>query len=320
MPVSIYTGDEPFLLNQAVKALRSELVDPAMAAFSHRTLQDPKIHELLELLGAVSFNLGGTMLYEIQGFSFLHKAAGSNADEQQLESLKAILSELEESRHVLFVTEKINRTVKFPKALVKMPGVKVQEFKQLNFWEGDKAIQILMQQAKGMGIILQPQAATMLVENFGVSLQPLLTEMTKLSVYVGDKPITVDAVKTLSSHNENTFVMLGDWVRGNNAVKVLEILQELLLRQQPVQLFALVQTYLNNLFQLRLWQQSGISQAQMAEKTKKHPFRIKKDLEEFGRVPFERLAQLKTKALEYEHRSKTGDLPAQLALEMLLAS
>lgn len=319
MPVSVYYGDESYLLEQAVKRLRANVVDPAMAGLSHRVFENPKIHEVLESVGAVAFSLGGMTLFEIQGVPWLQKAA-STADEAQLEELKTLLKTLDPAKHVLFVSDKANKTVKFSKWLAKLPGVDWQEFKQLAFWEGDKAVQLLMQQAKHRGIQISAQAAHALVDNMGVALQPLFNEIEKLSVYTGGKPIELPDVRLLSNHNENTFAMLGDWVRCKNRAEVFRTLDELLLKQHPVQLFSLIQTYLNNLFQLRLWQQLGYSQASMAERSKKHPFKIKMDLQEYASVPFARLAHLKKQTLEMEWRSKTGDLPPRLALEMLLGA
>ncbi len=93
-----------------------------------------------------------------------------------------------------------------------------------------------------------------------------------------------------------------------------------MLRQHPVQLFALTQSWLGNLFQLRYWQQLGYGEAQMADLTKKHPYKIKKDLQEFGRIPFERLKTLRQKALDFEWKAKTGELNAKLAFEMLMGA
>jgi DNA polymerase III subunit delta len=97
-------------------------------------------------------------------------------------------------------------------------------------------------------------------------------------------------------------------------------LDELLLRQHPVQLFALAQSYLNNAFRLRLWQKLGISEAQMADRLKKHPFKVKKDLAEVATIPFKRLTYLKDQAITLEWQTKTGQVNDRLAFEMLMGA
>jgi DNA polymerase-3 subunit delta len=321
MSISLYYGDEEYLLHQELKRLRESVVNPQMGSLGHKVLQSPSIGEVLEAVGAVCFNLGGKTLIEIQDFPFLAKAA-SGTDEKQLAELMDLLENHDEGKHILFAATKINKTFKFTKWLAsnkKMP-VDVREFKTLAFYQTDEAIQRIMQECKRREIAMSPQAAALLVEHQGVSLLPLMTEIEKLSTYAAGRAVTVEDVKTLSNHNENTFHMLADWLHNRNRPAIFHTLDELLLRQHPVQLFALTQSWLGNIFQLRYWQQRGYSEAQMAELTKKHPFKIKKDLQEFGRVPLERIESLRGKVLDLEWKTKTGELPGRLAYEMLMGA
>lgn len=322
MTISLYYGDEAYLLQQEVKRLRDSVINPQMGSLGHKVLENPSIGEVLEAVGAVCFNLGGKTLIEIQDFPFLAKAA-SGTDEKQLAELMELLENHDDAgKHILFVSIKINRSIKFPKWLTsgKTVPVDLKECKTLAFYQTDEATQRLTQEAKRRSIQLEPQAASLLVEHQGVSLLPLMTEVEKLSIYAADRSITAQDVAILSNHNENTFQMLADWLHSRNRAEVFHTLDELLLRQHPVQLFALAQSWLGNIFQLRYWQQKGVSEAQMAEMTKKHPYKIKKDLQEFGRIPFSRLETLRGKLLEMEYQSKTGGLNAKIALEMLMGS
>ncbi len=322
MTVSLYYGDEEYLLQQEVKRLRESVINPQMGSLGHKLLESPSIGEVLEAVGAVCFNLGGKTLVEIQNFPFLNKAASASADEKQIADLMELLENHDETKHILFVSAKINRSIKFPKWLTanKKLALDLRECKTLAFWQADEAIQRLIQESKRRGIQIEPKAAALLVEHQGVSLLPLMTEIEKLSVYAAGRAITAADVATLSNHNENTFHMLADWLHNRNRAEVFHTLDELLLRQYPIQLFALTQSWLGNIFQLRYWQQRGLSEAQMAEMTKKHPFKVKKDLQEFGRVPFERLEKLRAKTLEMEWKAKTGELNAKLAFELLMGS
>ncbi|WP_373532191.1 DNA polymerase III subunit delta [Vampirovibrio sp.] len=321
MTISLYYGDEEYLLRQEVNRLREAVINPQMGSLGHKRLETPSIGEVLEAIGSICFNMGGKTLIEIQDFPFLSKAA-SGADEKQLAELMALLENHDEHKHILFVSTKINRSIKFPKWLTahKQLGLDLKECKTLAFYQADEATQRVIMEAKRRGIQIEPKAAALLVEHQGVSLLPLMTEVEKLSVYAANRTITAQDVAILSNHNENTFHMLADWLQGRNRAEVFHTLDELLLRQHPVQLFGLAQSWLGNIFQLRYWQQKGISEAQMAEMTKKHPFKIKKDLQEFGKVPFARLEKLRGQLLTLEYQSKTGELNAKIALEMLMGS
>jgi DNA polymerase III subunit delta len=322
MPISLYYGDEDYLLLQAVKRLRANLINPDFGGLGHKVLEKASFSDALEAIGAVCFNLGGQTLIEFWDFPFLAKAASSPADEKALEELMTLLSELDASKHVLFMAEKANKTVKLTKWLLspKGPPVDTQEYKTLAFWQTDEAVHRVMQESATRGLRIEPAAAMRLVEDQGVQLRGLMNEIEKLSVYAAGRAVTAADVTLLSNHNENTFRMLTDWLHNRNRAAVLYTLDELLLRQHPVQLFALAQSWLGNLFRLRYWRQQGLSEKEMAERTKKHPFKIKKDLEEHGRVPMERLEALRVKLLDMEWKAKTGGLPPRMALEVLLSS
>jgi DNA polymerase-3 subunit delta len=321
MTVSLYYGDEDYLLRQAVKRLRASVVNPDLGGLGHKVLEHPGLADVLEAVGAICFNLGGKTLIEVWDFPFLNKAASGNADEKGLEELMALLANPDPGKHILFVAEKVNRTVKFGKWLASGKGaaVDVVECKALAFWQTDEAVQRLIRESAARGVRIEPKAALRLVEDQGVQLRVLMNEAEKLSVYAADRPISAADVALLSNHNENTFRMLGDWLHNRNRTAIFQTLDELLLRQHPVQLFALAQSWLGNLFRLRYWRQRGLSEKDIAERTKKHPFKIKKDLEEYGRVPMERLDRLRARLLDLEWKAKTGGLPPRIALEILLA-
>lgn len=319
MPLYLYYGDEPYLLKRELKQLRETLVDPAMAALSHKVIQKPSLGEVLEHVGTVSFSLGGNTLIEFHEFSPLEKAV-SDGDKKLLETLKGLLESVEATKHVLFVNTRVDRKVGFAKWLSGNKSVQVRDFKKLEFWKTDEAAQLIIQDAKRRGIAIAPQAALMLVEGMGTDLQPLMMEVEKLSLYATGRAITVQDVATLSNHNDNTFQMLSDWVNNRQRGEVYKTLDEILLRDHPIRLFGLVQTYLNNAYRLKLWQQLGIPEAAMAERTKKHPFKVKKDLQEFAAVPLQRLAMLKEKAVDLEWKYKTGQLPDRLALDILIGA
>lgn len=320
MPVHVFYGEEEYLLNRTIQQFREQTLDPALAGLSHKVLTQPKIHEVIETIAAVSFALGGNTLYEIRDFQSLNKATSSTADDAQIEQLKELLETLDANKCVLFISGKITKTIKFTKWLVKLPNIDVREFKPLAFWETDKAVQQLIIEARHQGITVTPKAGLLLVETMGISLQPLINEIQKLAVYTAGQPIDAQHVLALSNHNENTFAMLSDWLHQRNIPTVFQTLEELLLKQHPVQLFALIQTQLNHYFQLKFWQYLGQSETNIAERSGKHPFKVKKDLQEIAPVPLRRLEQLKSTALDMEWKAKTGQLDSRLALEILLGS
>ncbi len=320
MNVYLYYGEEDLLLTQAVSALRDKLIPPEMAALSHKKLNSPAIYEALEAVTSVSFNLGGSTLIEIQEFGALNRKTEDKTDVAQLEELKEALQNLEPTKHVLFVSKKIDRKIKFPKWLSACKGVDVKAFTPFKFWESDKATEQLIRIAQEREIALSKPAASLLVENMGVELLPLLNEVEKLAIYANGRSITPDDVRLLSNHCDNTFQMLSEWVKNNSKAAIYKTLDELLLRQHVNPLYSLTQTYLNTIFRLKYYRQLGYSEQDIADKLKKHPFKVKKDLEEFQGVTFERLVMLKQKTLELEWKYKTGQIESRLSYELLMGA
>jgi DNA polymerase-3 subunit delta len=320
MPVYVYTGEDTYHLSRAVKRLREKIVQPEMAALSYKVLQAPSIAELQASAGAVSFALGGDTLLEVREFSYMAKSADGKGEEAQLEILKEMLLELPSSKHVLFVSAKMDRKYKFPKWITGQKSFIVQEFKDLAFWQTEEAAQQLLAICREEGWPLTPQAAELLVASYGVGFQPLINEVQKLAVYTAGQPITPEAVAAISVRNDNVFEMLEDWMNDRDRSQIARTLNELLLRQHPVQLFSLLQTTLDNAYRLRLWKSLGMSDYDIAQKLNKKPFKIQKDLEKIATVPLARLQRLKHLATEMEGKMKTGRLNDRLALEVLLAS
>ena len=161
MTLSLYYGDEDYLLRQAVKRLRGVVINPSLGGLGHKVLESPRLADVLEVLGAVCFNLGGKTLIEVWNFPFLNKAASSTADEKGLEALMSLLTDPDPGKHILFVAEKINRTVKFAKWLAsgKAAAIDVVECKALAFWQTDEAVQRLIQESATRNIRLEPKAA-----------------------------------------------------------------------------------------------------------------------------------------------------------------
>ena len=70
---------------------------------------------------------------------------------------------------------------------------------------------------------------------------------------------------------------------------------------------------------MKYCQNRGLTRDEIAKKSGKHPFRLKKEMETFSRVPLNRLETLKNKVTEMEWKVKTGQLSGPMALEVLLA-
>jgi len=320
MPVLVYYGEEDYLLEQAVLDVREKTVNPAMASLTHRVLKQPSLAAVLEAAGSVSLALGGNTLIEVRDFPFLHQASKDSATDAQLEELKSLLEQMAPTKTFLWVSAKLDSRLKFPKWLTKNPQFHIQKFEPLSFWQVDKAAQFVLQYAKTRGYVIQPDAAEYLAQSVGCDLRQLSNEVEKLTLFIPDRPIAMADVKAMTPQSDNLFTLARRWILQEAAPQNYADLGEILLNKHPVEIFALLQTYFNNIFRVLYLNRTGASASEIAQRTAQKPFTIQKHLQDYSRVSLDRLKTLKKLLVELEWKTKTGQLQGPLALEILLGS
>lgn len=320
MPVYLYYGDEPYLIEQAVARLRQETVNPAMASLCHKVINKPSLGDVLEAVGGVSLALGGNMLIELREFAFLGQAAKDTATEKQLEELKNLLESVEPTKTLLFCGGKVDSKIKFAKWFVSNKGFQVQKFEKLKFWETEKAVDFVRRYSQEHQVNLAHDAAELLVEQVGLELRLLAGEVDVLSLYAPGQTLTIDIVKKRTTHHENIFELVYLALSGNIGSAQFRQLDEMLLKRHPVELFAGLQSYFNTIFRVVYLHHHRHSPDAIAMRTGQKPFTVKKHIQQYSRIPFQRLRDFKHRLVDLEWKAKTGQLEGGLALEMALGS
>lgn len=321
MPLHLITGDETYRIERAIRLLRDRYLDPAFASLCHTVVRQPNLPTLLEVLGAQSLALGGTPVLEIHGLPWLTEAPQSTTEEKQLEALKTVLPDAMANKVILVVAEKLDKRLKFAKWLTSsVADLQWQTYEIPPFWKSDEMVQTLQTvAAQDEGIQLHPEAAALLVESLGHALLPLMSEVRKLACLSGGQPITTNHVRALSPLHEGAFALLEHWVlnQGSPAQRLAD-LNQLLLGDHPLRLLALLQGYLQGLLQLYYGQRLKLPAEELASRTQKKPFRVKKELDLLRRIQPQRLLSLQALVRQQEYYWKTGQLDGTLALEVML--
>ncbi|MEM0951100.1 MAG: DNA polymerase III subunit delta [Cyanobacteria bacterium P01_H01_bin.74] len=326
MPVHLYCGDDSFLLQRALKKLRHATLNPALgnlgANLGHKVLQSPSVQDALEAINGVYLSLASTTLIEIHHFPYLNKAAAGQSEQKQLDQLMDSIVHVDDSKCLVFVESKINKTVKFGKWLFKQVDAQhnVQIFNTLNFWQTSEALERVLKICQEEAIAVEPKAVSLLVERYGVATHQILNELKKLSIYEGNQKITASTVEQFVGGYDNFFTMLTQWGLQQKRAENIAALNELLLTMHPVQLLAMSQAWLLHLFQVTYWHERGISADESAKRLKKHPYKVKKDVALGQRITLPRLFKMRAALVEQEHQVKSGKLDGRLALEILMCS
>jgi DNA polymerase III delta subunit len=321
MTVSVYYGDEPFLREKALLELRQNTIQPAMGSLSHKVLNQPRLSDVIEALSMVSMAFGGKTLIEIRDFPWLAQASKDKTTDDEIERLKVLLLEEDMSKVVLFYSVKIDGKIKFPKWLLSQSGFEIRRFEALKFWELDKAQHFIQQYAKNtLNLSVEHGAAVLLSETVGIDFRTLANELEKLALIHHGHTLTEAMIRKNAYHSDNLFRLVDRWILEQDATDNWNDLSEMLLRRHPIELFATIQGYFNTIFRIIWLTHHGLRESDIAIETGQKPFTIKKHLGHFRHVPLARWVKLKQLLVHMEFQSKTGQLEAQMALEMALAS
>ncbi|MCA9798928.1 MAG: DNA polymerase III subunit delta [Cyanobacteria bacterium HKST-UBA04] len=331
MTVYLYYGNDDFALEQAVVTLRQKLVNPAFASLCHKKLDHPQLPEALEAIGSIPMAFGQHTLVELNTPTFLHEAAKTEADEADIESLKALLETCPDDKSVLMVARKFDGKIKINRWLTKQPGIVSQKFEALQFWQTDQAEAFLLEAARHLDVNITAPAAHALVTQLGVDKRTLYNEALKLALLRDTFPtITPKVIEALGYHSDNLFAMVNHWLPGPNTsqpawakqqAQLLDDLNTMLMARPYVpMILAPIQTYVNNIFTSCRLAQAGLSPDQIAQRTKQKPFAVKKHLQQFGRVSPQRWLHVKHTLTDVEWLLKSGKLDGHTALEVLFTS
>jgi DNA polymerase-3 subunit delta len=332
MPTYLYWGEEEFAIELAVKKLRNKILDPDWATFNHKKLDKPELRTLNEALNTLPMGFGDVLI-EVRNLNIFSKKSRKKDTEEDtstpassdrdVKELLELIPELPDRINLLFVVEfprnskkKIDKTLKTTKTFIK--HAVIQQFDSFKSWDEKKVTDWIIDAAREMNVKIEQQAAKALFENTGPELRKLNSELNKLATYAGEgKTIKKEHVMLLCSGFDNVFNLLEKWVYGNTH-DALKELEKILDKDHPVKLIASLQTLLTQWLHIKLELKYGNTSTQLPQKLGIHPFVIKNAIYKIKHIPEERLSHLREQLTQYENKIKTGQLKAELALEILM--
>jgi len=180
-----------------------------------------------------------------------------------------------------------------------------------------------VRRAADQGRTLEEGAARLLVERTGSSMQRLAQETDKVCLYAGEggtvKRMDVEAL-TVSSTEEDIFVMI-DAMSSRNLGKAVSLYRELLLRrEEPIKIAALLARQFRIMLQIKELESHSYSQQQMASQLGLHPYAVKLAAEKARSWRPAQLGRQLDRLAELDYRMKTGQTDKVLGLELFLLS
>ncbi len=319
----LFYGEEDFLIEEEIGKLKGEL-GISSSGFSGIERIDGEEGNFDSIISSVMTPtmLGGQRLIVVKDFKGLKPSKSQNAETKTGGGLPEFLNCLRNippgATLVFYSAGSVDKRRKLYKVIEEI-GV-VREFKLFSDWEQEKLLSWIVSRVKLFGKKIGSHAARLLVEISGKNLRSLAKEIEKLTTYVGEGEwIEEKDVRLLASSGQINAFFLADAVRRKDETAALNALRQLIKdREPPVRLLGFLAREIRMLLQIRSLKDEGLSVWQMADRLHANQYFVKKCAEFIHNFT---VTELK-KDIELLHHAdvklKTGLLPPELVLEMLI--
>ncbi len=307
----IIEGKDHYLNAESIKSILKE--DSFDEGEIHRyDLLERPLDDALEDLDTYSF-LTDRKVIIIENPLFLEQAKTPTISDEEYAHLLQYLKNPNPDCCLIFLTTKVNRTLKRGKEVTALTKVVTTNETWKTSWKTQLD-----------GYTIMPDAQKLLFEDCGDNASKFVNECEKLKMYCYDtKKITKEDVEALvmrevTDHEGFAFELTKALLRGDHK-KALAIYHDLIdLGQEPIQLLGLIFSQYKTLYQVKALLNAHKTEKEMAELLKAHPYRIQKLKEEVYGYQLGVLKDILLRLAQIDLQVKsTGSDPA-LSLELFL--
>ncbi|MDD4179909.1 MAG: DNA polymerase III subunit delta [Candidatus Margulisbacteria bacterium] len=308
LPLFLFYGEEDFLIDEKIAALKQGIVDPAFN-IEELSAENFSLESLSNALCGQTL-LGGDRLVIV-------REPEIEPDDQ--DKFIELLNGMPENNRAIFCFKNIDKRSKLYKFLNAYGTA--EEFKTFAPWEQDQLAAWIKQRVKLAGKTIDDRAAGFLGTMSGNNLRLLSKEIEKIVTYIGDRQaIKEEDVAAVASLGEVSAFALLDSLRRNDLKTSLAIFQTLLRNREDLfQLLGLLTTQYRLLLQIRSLPKAERQLNNLLRQVKGGPYFIRKCLEDVDRFSLAKLKSSLSNLLETSLKLKTGEQPA-VVFELLLVS
>ncbi len=312
MPLYFFWGEEDYLIEKEVKALKKKILGESFDALNYRVLDNPDFSAFDEALRTSSMFFGD-ILYIIKADKYFLETKGKiKLDDAQVAMLCESFKNIAQGVHVVLLCpvergdkKKPDSRKKIYKAIAQ--SAKIEEFPAYKAYEDYKVAPIVKELAKEKDITLQGDLATLLVQYCGTNIRDLDMHLEKLKLYAyPDKKITPDMLKEVCLLGEDIF-SIPDLILKKDYTLALEQISKILQKSHYLEILGFLQTSITNLLKTKVYS-SSCSSFDISRKTGQHEFVVKKNLEKLKKTDTKELLRLKLNLTQVEYMLKTGQI------------
>jgi DNA polymerase-3 subunit delta len=301
-------GEEWFLVEERLADLKSKMLGFEGVTFEGKV----DLQSVIDFLSNVSMFSPGKYAV-LKSPSVIY----GEGDEGTLQKLNAIKSIVSDRACVIILSEKpLDMRKKLSVWLKK--NTNMEAFEGFKDWEQDKLKVWLKHRFNAIGLSCDMDAIDMLVEFSGNSLRFLAGEVSKLAVYVGVRQqVSVSDVEMVCQRGSVSLFAFQDAVRARSPQSVAMLKRLLDDGEEPVMLVSMMVNQLRLFYQILEMSQRRVSVDDIAKKTGKNPFYIKKLIPQLqNRYAIADLGKAIGYFAEADIAIKTGQMKPRNALEV----
>ncbi|MBD2552709.1 DNA polymerase III subunit delta [Limnothrix sp. FACHB-881] len=311
MPVYWFWGEDDFAMQRAIDPLRSR-VDAAWESFNFEKIPPDREDGLLAALAqAVTppFGAGDRLVW------LAETALAQRCPDDWLRELERTLPQIPDNAILLLTSrQKPDGRLKSTKLLQKAKNTEIQEFSPIPPWKTEELLQQVKRAAQAMKVKIKPEAAELLVNAVGNNTRQLYSELEKLQLFVGDRPIAKEDIHHLVSVSTQSSLELAKAISLGQISQALKLIADLIARNEnPLRIHASLVTQ----FRLWLWVKLMLDRGERDDLViakaadlgnPKRLFFIKKEVQPMGLKALQKSLQL---LLEQETLLKRGSDPIE---------
>ena len=306
-------GEEEYLVGFYAKAIESAAKKTANGAVFYKDVFEGArpVSDIIFAASSVPFEPGRRLVLVRDSKLF---ASGRKADS---EAIADFLPNIPGDTIMVFAESDVDRRLRlFKKAQETGSAVNCerQTPQALAKWLG--------RQAKAKGVSLSADVASHIIATCGNSMTSLFFEMEKLTAYAAEAKIitSADVAEVAIPSLEARIFGLTKAMGQGSAKEALGHFASLMkLRESPLMVLTMIARQLRLMLLCKLGQQKSIPRAKLAGDLKVRDFVVSEALQQARRFSGEELLGLLRDCLDTDVKIKSGLLPEELGVEMLLA-
>ncbi len=314
-------GVETFLINEFVDKVHQLLFteeDESMNDIRFQ-LMDTPIQEIVEEAATIPF-FSTHKLVVVNDFHLVSSQKVKAKVEHDVQALEEYLASPADSTVLLIIApyEKIDERKKLTKRLKK--EVTTVESNPLN---EEQVKQWIANSLNENGFHIDQRASQLLFSRVGSNLMLLEKELEKCMLYTADrKHIVEQDVKELVAETveESIFSVVESVALGKTERALLVYHKLLRQKEEPLAILALLTRQFRNLLYVKIRQEKGYGQKEIASQLKLHPYVVQLALQQTKRYSKPYLRRALIACADTDYAIKTGRDVKERAVELLLIS